>query len=380
MKKGRHFPQITASRRDGGVEAVAGLKLESLLKRELLVSPLDGKDMPERTLWTALLSRMADNRKGLIHAISSWPANITLELHINSIPDLSNKAGSRVLISLFLKAFGQSVDQVKEEVATRYLALRPLLAAHWPEAEFFPVTSRKELKARTTPFQAKKAIALCHRKECLPLSAPLRRLSLGFGPMEWRQNTKDSTVKHIFPWVPSRDDWSRLFDTLLGQLDPLQIIIRLGPARLREEAVAELLQTIRTCETFMAGIHGHEVTLSRQVGLIRDVALAHLAEIKECSFNLGVFILSPGAIDPSITNVLGRSITRLEGMANDQNPFTGGFRAREMDPTLVSTGNFSQSRTHFPLQRPEQHSNSLSPHPKTAPGFPSGGQGHPLLW
>jgi len=346
VREQRHFPQIIALRTKGRVEAVAGMKLGSLLKRDLLVSPLDGKDMPESTLWTALLSRMADNRKGLIHAISSWPANITLELHINSIPDLSNKAGSRVLISLFLKAFGQSVDQVKEEVATRYLVLRPLLAAHWPEAEFFPVISRKELKARTTPFQAKKAIALCRRKECLPLSAPLRRLSLGFGPMEWRQNTKDSTVKHIFPWVPSRDDWSRLFDTHLGQLDPLQIIIRLGPARLREEAVAELLQTIRTCETFMAGIHGHEITLSRQVGLIRDVALAHLAEIKECSFNLGVFILSPGAIDPSITNVLERSITRLEGMANDQNPFTGGFRAREMDPKLVSKGNF------FPEQDP----------------------------
>ncbi len=322
------------------------MKLCSLLKRDLLASPLDGKDMPEGALWTALSERMADNRKGLIHAISSWPENISLELHISSTPDLSNRAGSSVFISLLLKALGQNEEQVKEEVAARYLALRPLLAAHWPEAEFYPITSKNELMARMMPFEPRVSAALCRKKEALPLSAPLKRLTLGFGPMELRQDVKHSTVAHLFPWVPSRDDWSRLFDTFLGQLDPLQIIIRLGPARLREEAVAEFLQTIRTCETFMAGIHGHEVTLSRQVGLIRDVALAHLAEIKECSFNLGVFILSPGAIDPSITNVLGRSITRLEGMANDQNPFTGGFSTREMDPSLVSGGDF------FPEQEP----------------------------
>ncbi len=346
MNRRRHFPEIIVTKTDRGAEAIAGMRLESLLKRDLLASPEDGRDTTGYAPWEHLLQRMADNRKALLHAISSWPERITLELLISSNPNLSNRAGSSIHITLLLKTCSTDADQAKEELATRYLHLLPLLMAHWPEAELFPITDKSELLTRTMPFRPHEAVAVCRRKETLPLSAPLKRLSMGFGPMELIQDSEDNVVTHLFPWVPSEDDWERLIDTLLGQIDPVLIAIRLTPTKLKENAATELIQTVRTCEMFMAGLHEHQVTLSRQVGLIRDISLGHLAELKACAFNLGVFVLAPGAIDPSITNVVGKAITKLQGVAKGQSPFTGGFTTRRIEPRLAVTTDF------FPEQRP----------------------------
>jgi hypothetical protein len=78
----------------------------------------------------------------------------------------------------------------------------------------------------------------------------------------------------------------------------------------------------------MAGMEEHQLALIRQSSAIRDAALAHLAELKQHAFRVGVFILSSSPIDMSLANVLGGSITAMSGIGEGRGFFQGGFSVK----------------------------------------------------
>ncbi|HED00472.1 MAG TPA: DUF87 domain-containing protein [Proteobacteria bacterium] len=321
MEKTIRFPKILVSKNGQRFEAVAGLELKSILKGDLLVL------RAERDLHVNRLDpeKQQEAREAFLHAISSWPPSLSLELHIAAMPDLVYRARGRLLISMFLRVSATTEDHAKEEIVNRYLSLMPFLGGHFPEAEFIPITNKAEMESRRAPFAPCDALAIHRRQETLSLSTPLKRLSVGFGPVVEKTEEGNNSVQHVFPWVPSLDDWARLMDTLAGQLDPLQIIIRLRPCADHAEVSARLDEIIRTCEMFLSGVGEYQITLTRQASLIRDMAVRQLAALGDQCFNLGVFVLAPHPIDTSLGNVIGGAITGPRSITEEAGLFQGGF-------------------------------------------------------
>lgn len=325
MKQKIHFPKILVSKTDKGFEGLAALKLKSILKGDLL---LDQRALREEKLshFNPLDPRVQHQaREAFLHALSSWPETLSLELHLTTLPDLVYRPQGRILITLFLRAVACSEEGVKEEIISRFLTLMPVLGAHILEAEFIPVTDGEELEQRMAPFNPTHAIAVCRREEAVSLSTPLTRLSVGFGPMIVKRGEHPNVLRHRFPWLPSLDDWSRLTGTLMGQLDPMQIIIRLKTAEAGQELICRLKESIDMCEIFLSGCKEYQVTLNRHAGLIRDVSLRQLARCVEQCFKLGVFILAPHLIDRSLGNILGKAITGPRSAPDEDDLFQGGF-------------------------------------------------------
>lgn len=91
-----------------------------------------------------------------------------------------------------------------------------------------------------------------------------------------------------------------LMGTLMGQLDPIKIIIRLKTTAANQKSLDRLEESIKICELFLSGSNEHQVTLNRQARLIRDVSMMQLASLRELCFNLGIFITAPHPINKSI--------------------------------------------------------------------------------
>lgn len=95
-----------------------------------------------------------------------------------------------------------------------------------------PITSRKELTQLFHPFQPFHASCVLRQNRNIELAAPLKKnVICGFNNKTAMKSEKLSnhTINHHFPWVPANDDWTDIIKTLLSQLDPCQMIIRLNP-------------------------------------------------------------------------------------------------------------------------------------------------------
>ena len=309
-------------------------------------------------------------REAFLHAIAAWPDSLSLELHMTSLPDLVHKAQSQILISLFLRAIAPTEEAVKEEILSRYLSLRPLLASHLPEAEFVPIIQSEGLEQRFTPFAPTHVLAVHRRQETLSLAAPLKRLTLGFGPVTVREVSKNNVVRHLSPWIPSLDDWSILMDTLVWQLDPIQVIVRLRTGAGTKEATDRFEKTIRTCEVFLSDINEDQITLRTQAGLIRDVTLRQLSNLANGGFNLGVFILAPHRIDGSLGNVVGRSITVPQGSKDEDGIFRGGFATSKIDVNEALKWDCFPEKEPFMLSETASAFRLPSPPMEEHPGLP----------
>jgi len=326
---------VIVERKQNHFEGLGGLKLKSIIHGNLLRQESVFSEEDNWPLHRLDPKKQQQAREAFLHAIAPWPDNLSLELHITSLPDLVHKAQGRVLISLFLRAIARTEEGVKEEILGRYLSLDPLLASHFPEAEFVPISQREELKQRFTPFAPTHALAVHRRQETLSLAAPLKRLTLGFGPVAVKEVAKNNVIRHLSPWIPSLDDWSVLIDTLVWQLDPIWIIVRLRTEAGTKEATDHLDKTIRTCELFLSDVNEDQITLRTQAGLIRDVALRQLFSLGDGGFNLGVFILASHSIDGSLGNVIGRAISVPQGSKNEGGILHGGFVTAKTDAKEV---------------------------------------------
>jgi len=366
----RYFPKIFIIHADNRHEGIAGLKLRSILKGNLILDHENLRVENGQHDFAFRSKREQQAREALFHAISSWPPYLSLELHLTSLPDLFHRAQSHLMISIFLRAFSSTEEKAKEEIISRYLSLMPLLSAHLLEAEFIPITSKKDLHLRKSLFNPSDALVIHRRQEALSLSTLLKRLSVGFGDLVPRNCDENNVVNHLFPWVPSLDDWSRLIDTLIGQLDPIQIIIRVRPKADNKDAIKRLDRVIQSCEHFLSGIKEYQITLKRQTGLIRDISLKQLSGIRENGFDVGVFVLAPYPIDPSIANLIGKAITGPQDGSDENNLFRGGFSLINIRVEDALKGDFFPEKEPFTISEAASAFRLPSPPLQEHPGLP----------
>ena len=271
-----------------------------------------------------------ESRESLLHALSAWPSNVSLELHLTALPDLCNRSQGVILVTLFIKAVAPKKEIVIEEIIQRYISIMPILAAHFPEIEFVPVTTTLELSQRRLPFRPAHAIVIYRIKKNLSLSTAFKNSTVGFGPATDKSEGRQECLHHCFPWLPSNNHDSRLFNTMLGQLDPVQIVIRIKVSEADPITFMELEENIRKCELFLSPGLEYQVTLNKQASLIRDISLLQMDRLLKNCFDIGVFILGPSPVDKSLGNILGQSITALQSSGDKAQLFQGGFLIKDV--------------------------------------------------
>ena len=328
----KYFPEIIVNKKGKDFEGTACLKLKSILKGNLLTWQSDASDDTSVQSTSLGPKKLHMARETLLHAISSWPSSLSLELHFTALPDLIHRAQGQILISLFLRAYAATKDDVKEEIVCRYLSLVPLLSAYLPEAEFEPVSDKTELNRRRAPFKTSDSVAILRRQETFSLASPLKRVSVGFGPMVEKTIEGANWVDHIFPWIPSMDDWLRLMDMFMLQLDPVQLVIRICPDADTEDSVARLEHNVRTSELFLSEAKASQITSRQQTKFVRDVTLKQLAGLRNNCFRVGVFLLAPRAIDSSLINIIGKAVTGPQYNPKEEDLFQGGFSSIKIKP------------------------------------------------
>ena len=321
------LPAIIIREADGGFEGIAAFSLKSILKRDLLQDQNASDNKGRLDLKIAEPAYLQKCREEFLHAISAWPENVTSEIQILSLPNLASRLQGRLWISLFIRIWSAAEQSIKADIYRRCLEAGPLLSAFFPEAEFEPVTEQKELNFRVFPCKPEHALMVTRRRESILSTAPLKRFSMGFGPVTETSSNSDANA-YCFPWRASMDDWSHLLQVLAGQMDPIQIIIRVQRSAQCNSEKARLEEAVQFCQDYFTADRSEKSTLAEYTRKIQDYLLQQLTEISSAAFNTGVYILSERQIDPSLGHVLGKSITRIYGILGDNEPLAGGFTCK----------------------------------------------------
>jgi hypothetical protein len=356
MDRKRIFPAVLTERTETEHYGVAGMRLESILKNELakkeqlLFYQGYAEDEDRGKPWNG-----TDGIESLLQAISGWPADTTIEMLINAHPDLISRPQSMLTISIIIKTTGNSREEVMEKAIARYMAMANLLPAHLPEADFIPITSSRELSRTLAPFKAQAALAVQRRSMNIALTHPFKQpATVGFGKSTSTRhgNSSHQVVHHIFPWKPTSNTWRRLLDTMLAQLDPIQLIVRMKKSTDKEkQAVMERLeQAIMNCEQFMAGDGHREIVLRRQAESLRDLSLSRLSGLREYSFQLGVYLASAGRLDPTLGQVTGNTITATTTSEKLIDILRGGFQCTEISPEKTANPDYFHEAEPFTLR------------------------------
>lgn len=345
-----HFPFMLPSKLTQGFETLTALRVSSLVKSDLLAGSYYNAADNTHTAPRIDPDQLRYARESLIAALASWSPDTTLELRFTVSPDLMHKAQGKIDIHLLIRCHAKTEAKAKEAVASRYLALTPLLGAYIPEAGWVPVTTEDELRACIAPFAPSHAVSIHRTREQVVLTAPLKQPSVGFtdnGNFSARGDY--NAIEHLFPWLPSHDDWLRLLEALTGQLDPIQIIIRLKSGANAGSENAALFDLVRRCEGFLLGVGTEHLTLRSLIGILRDIYVQRLIELKETGFNVGVFLLATRPIDSSLANVLGRAISGIRHDKGDSSAFLGGFAFGDVPQGEVLAADYFLDTTPFTL-------------------------------
>ncbi len=322
MRERKYFPTIVTERTKKGYVAGFCLSLDSILHGALFLRqffPIQApQDLDKSLEGKALLER----REALMRTLCSYPENITIELHFTAIPNLHHRPRGSLQVSLFLYVRSERKRDSMEQAAARYLSIMPLLASHMPEAEFVPVTSRREYQELRRPFAPSHALCVRRKREDVVLSEPFRRTSMGFLNDLRTEDVPGSSIDYCYPWRPSMNDWSVLLETMLGGLDPVKVVIRFSPSGDCGEARRWLSGIIVDCDKFLSS-GSRDLNITRkQVEAIQGNVFVQLAGIASHSCRLGVFILALQPIDTAFASIIGQSITRD---ISSTNIFEGGF-------------------------------------------------------
>ena len=254
------FPHVADMSCPDGFGAVLGLKLHSILKAELLAGSSGGPNRSADRLRVSPAFLLL-SRESFINTAVALPEDVILELHLSSLPDLAFRPHGVLWVSLFIKTLTDSAEKARETAVSAYLGLVPALSAHFPEADFRPITNENELANRIEPFVPAEALSIRRCAETIALTEPLRRTQIGFGHTSDPEPDNSLEVEHLNPWIPSRERVPVMIETLLGRLDPVQVIVRIRRGTSCEKAVLRLKSVIHRCEDFMASKSGSQLPL-----------------------------------------------------------------------------------------------------------------------
>ena len=106
MKGTKLFPSIRINTKDGRCEGIAGLRMDSILKGNLLLhGSAEGRESSQQIHRLNPLNQHRQ-REGLVAALAGWPSHVSLEVSITALPDLAVRPDSHLWISMFIR--GQS--------------------------------------------------------------------------------------------------------------------------------------------------------------------------------------------------------------------------------------------------------------------------------
>jgi len=327
--KHQNLPSIIIREADGGFEGIAAFRLKTILKRDLLQDQRTADNKGKFELIMAEPAYLQKCREEFLHALSAWPETVTSEIQILSLPNLANRLQGRLWITLVIRIWNATEQNIKSDVYRRYLETGPLLSAFFPEAEFEPVTEPEELNFRVFPCKPEHAMMVARRRESILSAAPQKRFTMGFGPVTETSSNSDANA-YCFPWLASMDDWSHLLQVLAGQLDPIQIIIRVQRSAQCNSEKVRLEKSVQFCQDYFSAVDSEKSIMADYTKMIQDRLLKQLTEISSAAFNTGVYILSERQIDPSLGHVLGKSITRIFGIQGNDAPLAGGFTCKSL--------------------------------------------------
>jgi len=332
MAKMSYFPKLYCCATPHGHEAVAAVKLESILSGRLLRTSTNAGDVAADKAQTLSLHLA---HEALLKSIAMWPPSITLTLSMAVLPDASVRSNSVFLITLFLAVRDADPERAREQVLARYMALMPVLESHIPWCVFSPVGDEKEFMRRYRPFEATHAFEITRRQESVLLSEDFSTQTVGFSQPAAQTGGWASSISHTYPWVPSRDSWMRLLSTLSCQLDPIELLVRVRP-----EAIScmpkRLAEHMRTCEELLSAERAKNVTFTSRVRMLLDTYSNRAAALSGHGFRLGAFLLAPHPIDAVLGSVAGQSFTNEPG--GESGMFTGGFSCRETSVVRARDG------------------------------------------
>lgn len=343
----KFFPVVSTQETKRGFEAVLGLELTSILKGSLF---FDKNQSGESDNTSALANQhtMTLLREGFIQAVSAWPANITLELRVTSLPNLQFNAQGRVLITMMLRAEAQTETIAKQAALSKYIVLRSLIQSHMPEAEFKPIEKRDELEFRRAPFEAVHAVTVKRRVEKVPVSVGIKRMTIKGIASDCEAGHEDEKVyslKHIHSWAPSWDDWSRLINMMLCQLDPLQLIIRLQTTKATRFQQKLMDTHIRLCERHLWTGVPYQQSLQHLVKPIMNSLIKQQTELTNHAFHVGVFLASEHPIDSALGDVVGQAITVRNTLSGNQNLLLGGYSVVSADVKRIPDSHYFPDKT-----------------------------------
>jgi len=370
----KYFPVVITQKTEVGAEAVLGLTLKSILKGDLFFEKNSTDSADDKTIISVNQQKMPVLREGLLQAISTWPETLTLELLITSLPNLQFSAQGRVLITMALRTRAKTELKARQETIAKYLALRALLLSHMTEAEFAPIGNRDELLFHLSPFKPARAVAVHRRVQSIQVTEALERKNItGLSPDDKRVPpvaAKGHFVNYVYPWRPSLDDWSRLIQIMMCQLDPLQLIIRLRPAELTSVQRKAMENDIQLCELFLHTGKPYQISLQHQATLLRNALLNQLTEMSNGAFNVGVFLLAGHEIDSSLGNILGQAITAKNLMSEKDSIFYGGFTVSATDVKKAANSRYFPEKTPYAISEAACAFRLPSPPMQEIPGLP----------
>ena len=367
----KYFPAVITKKTVGGFETVLGIEMKSILKGGLFFDKNQTEDIEEKGVFTNQY-KMTILREGLIQAFSAWPETITLELRVTSLPNIQFSAQGRLLITMTLHAMAKSELKAKKEALSKYLVLRGLLQSHMPEAEFAPISHRDELQFHLSPFKMAQGVAVHRRVQKIQITEALARKTVtGLFPdhIVPEETVQGHFVNYVYPWRPSQDDWSRLLQTMMGQLDPIQLIIRLSPTQLLEAQRREMENDIQICEIFIHSGRPYQISLERQAALLRNVLLNQLTELSHGALNVGVFLYAGHPIDPSLGNILGQAITARTAISENDSIFSGGFTVSKLDMKKAAHRNYFPEKAPYTIREAACAFRLPSPPMQEVPGL-----------
>lgn len=333
----RSFPVIITQKVTSGFEAVLGLSLKSILKSDLFLETHSTDEGGDKS--AASLNQKLETiyREGLLQAISTWPKTITLEMHITSLPNLKFKAQGKVFMSLILKSKAKTELKARKDVLEKFLSLHTLLLSHMSEAEFIPITNKSDLKFHLEPFKMKYAMTVHREMERIQITQEVERKTIkGLSVRDDSVVSGAVTyIDYVHPWCESVDDWTRIFQIMMYNLDPYKIIVRLSPAALSDTQRQRMETDVRRCELVLNSNTPYEVSLQRQASLVHRSLLNQMTELHKGSFYVGVFILAGHKIDSSLCNILGQTITEGRSVSEKDSVYKGGFAVSEINVKKV---------------------------------------------
>ena len=335
------FPTVITQKTSGGFEAVLGLSLKSILKRDLFLEMRSTEEDNDKSATSISHKLEIIYREGLLQAISTWPNTITLEMHITSLPNLKFKAQGRVLMSMILRTKAKTELKARKDALEKFLSLRTLLLSHMNDAEFMPITNQRELKFYLVPFPMKHAMAVHRETERIQITQAVERRTVkGLLPHDDSISPTATFIDYVYPWCESVDDWSRLFQIMMYDLDPFKIIIKLSPAKLSDAQRQNMEKDIQNCELVLNSNKPYEVSLQRQAALLHRSLLNQITDLHKGAFNVGVFILAGHKIDSALCNILGQTISTSRSISKKDPTLNGGFAVSEINVKKALTSDY----------------------------------------